>query len=249
MQVEAFAIRMRQRGPMEAADLGVRLCQSAARSVFVCYLAVALPVIAFSLASFEIAPWIATVALWWMKPWLDRAILFVLSRAAFGQTTALRDLWASQRQVLWGQLLRTLTTRRLSPWRSFTQPVYQLEGLTGSRLRKRVAQIRTGRSGSALLITGAYNLAEIAVIGSLLSLVFWFAPAGSAPELSEFFQPGAGDAVQFAFALAYAIAVVLIEPFYVASGFAMYLSRRVDLEAWDIEQEFRRADFARPVHD
>lgn len=249
MQVEAFAIRLRQRSPMEAADLGVRLCQSAARSVFVSYLTVALPVIAFSLASFEIAPWIATFALWWMKPWLDRTILFVLSRAAFGQTTTLRDLWNSQRQVLWGQLLRTLTTRRLSPWRSFTQPVYQLEGLTGSRLRKRVVQIRTGKSGSALLMTGAYNLAEIAVMGSLLSLAFWFAPAGMAPELSDFFQSGSGGVIQFAFALAYAIAVAVIEPFYVASGFAMYLSRRVDLEAWDIEQEFRRADFARPIHE
>ena len=35
-----------------------------------------------------------------------------------------------------------------------------------------------------------------------------------------------------------------MEPFYVAAGFAMYLNRRVELEAWDIEQEFRRA-FAR----
>jgi hypothetical protein len=35
--------------------------------------------------------------------------------------------------------------------------------------------------------------------------------------------------------------VVVLEPFYVAAGFAMYLNRRVQLEAWDIEQEFRRA--------
>jgi len=27
----------------------------------------------------------------------------------------------------------------------------------------------------------------------------------------------------------------------VAAGFAMYLNRRVELEAWDIEQELRRA--------
>lgn len=234
---------------MEAADLGVRLCQHSARSVFICYLAVAIPVIAFALASFEIARWLPTVALWWMKPWLDRTILFVLSRAAFGQTTTLSDLWNAQREVLWGQLLRTLTTRRLSPWRSFTQPVYQLEGLTGSRLRKRVVQIRSGKSGNALLVTGAYNLAELAVMGSLLSLVFWFAPAGYAPELADFFRDSADGITQFAMALTYAIAIAIIEPFYVASGFAMYLSRRVDLEAWDIEQEFRRRDFARSVNE
>ena len=41
--------------------------------------------------------------------------------------------------------------------------------------------------------------------------------------------------------IAYAIAVLFLEPFYVAAGFAMYLNRRAELEAWDIEQEFRRA--------
>ena len=41
--------------------------------------------------------------------------------------------------------------------------------------------------------------------------------------------------------LAYAGIVLLLEPFYVAAGFAMYLNRRVELEAWDIEQEFRLA--------
>ena len=46
--------------------------------------------------------------------------------------------------------------------------------------------------------------------------------------------------------VAYAIAVLFLEPFYVAAGFAMYLNRRAELEAWDIEQEFRRA-FARMI--
>jgi hypothetical protein len=44
--------------------------------------------------------------------------------------------------------------------------------------------------------------------------------------------------------IAYAVAVAFLEPFYVAAGFGLYLNRRVELEAWDIEQEFRRA-FAR----
>ena len=60
---------------------------------------------------------------------MDQTILFVLSRAAFGQPTALGDLWNAQRRVWWSQLPLSLTLRRLSPWRSFTQPVYQLEGL------------------------------------------------------------------------------------------------------------------------
>ena len=39
----------------------------------------------------------------------------------------------------------------------------------------------------------------------------------------------------------YALIVLFLEPFYVAAGFGMYLNRRAELEAWDLEQEFRRA--------
>src|SRR5438067_13147661 len=117
---------MRPRSPMEAGDLGVRLCQSAARPVYLCYWAVGLPVAALALATLELANWLPGLVIWWSKPWLDQAILFVLSRAAFGQPTTLRDLWKAQRPVLWSQLPLSLTMRRLSPWRSFTQPVHQL---------------------------------------------------------------------------------------------------------------------------
>jgi hypothetical protein len=244
VQVESFAIRLRQRSPLEAADLGVRLCQSAAPSVFKCYLITALPIMVFALASFEIAMWIPTIALWWAKPWLDRTILFVLARAAFGQTTTMRDVWHAQRQAWWSQLLRTLTTRRLSPWRSFTQPVYQLEGLAGGKLRKRISQIRSGKAGPALLMTGAFSMAEFAVMAALLSLAVWFAPKGFEPDFMQLIRGESAAEVQFAIALAYTVAVAIVEPFYVAAGFAMYLNRRVDLEAWDIEQEFRRAGFA-----
>jgi hypothetical protein len=226
---------------MEAADLGVRLCQSVARSVYVCYLAVALPIIAIALASFEIATWIPAVALWWLKPWFDRTILFVLARAAFGQTTTLRDLWQSQRRVWWSQLMGTLTLRRLSPWRSFTQPVYQLEGLALGARGKRVRQIRVGKTGAAMLMTSAYSFVEMALVVALLSLAFWFAPTGFEPELSQLFTGEGERQAELAIAVAYSIVIAILEPFYVASGFAMYLNRRVELEAWDIEQEFRRA--------
>ena len=226
---------------MEAADLGVRLCQSVARSVYACYGAVVVPVAVFALATFEIAPWLPGLVIWMAKPWLDRTVLYVLSRAAFGQTTAVGDVWQAQRHVWWGQLLRTWTTRRLSPWRSFTQPVYQLEGQSGGKLRKRVAQIRVGHSGAAFLVTSAFSLVEVALMVSVLALTLWFAPKGMAPDLQQIFIAEDGTTFDFVAQATYALVVCFLEPFYVAAGFAMYLNRRVELEAWDIEQEFRRA--------
>jgi hypothetical protein len=146
-----------------------------------------------------------------------------------------------QGQVLWGQLLLTLTLRRLSPWRSFTQPVYQLEGLRGWELRKRVRQIRSGKTRAATAVTSVFGLAESILTMSVLVLLIWLAPGGYEPNVLEALSADKPGFVTFAVAAAYAAAVSFIEPFYVAAGFALYLNRRVELEAWDIEQEFRRA--------
>jgi hypothetical protein len=241
MRVDALAVRLRPRTALEAADLGVRLCQHAARSVYACHLAVGVPVAALALASHEIFAWLPSLVLWWFKPWLDRTSLFVLSRAAFGVSTTPGDVWRAQRDVWWSRLPATLTIRRLSPWRSATQPVYQLEGLPFRAARRRAQQIRRRTAGPALLMTAAFSLAESALTLSLVSLVFWFAPRGLAPDLLAMLAGEGSPLVPVALAVAYSVAVLFLEPFYVGAGFAMYLNRRAELEAWDIEQEFRRA--------
>jgi hypothetical protein len=244
VRVDAFAIKLRRRGNMEAADLGVRLCQSVARQVYACYLAAALPVAAVALACFEFATWMPILLIWWLKPWLDRTILFVLSRAVFAHRTTVGDLWRAQRHVWWSQLLSTITIRRLSPWRSFTQPVWQLEGLSLGELGRRLRQIRTGKAGAGFLITQAFSLIELALQLSVVSLVFWFAPSGMEPDLARIFTNEGARSMELAGAIGYSLVVLALEPFYVAAGFGLYLNRRVELEAWDIEQELRRA-FAR----
>jgi hypothetical protein len=241
VQVDALAIRLRPRSPFEAADLGVRLCQSAATSVYRCHLMVALPVAAVALASYEIAGWLPYLIMWWSKPWIDRTSLFVLSRAAFGQTTRPADVWRAQRDVWWKQLLFTFTERRLSPWRTLTQPVYQLEGASPLKAQARVAQIRRKTRGSALLVTFAYTLAGTALTLTLFLLVVWMAPFEESFNPMDALTNDLSAGMEIAAAGAYVAVAIFLEPFFVAAGFAMYLNRRAALEAWDIEQEFRRA--------
>ena len=241
MQLDALAVRLRPRLPLEAADLGVRLCQHAARSVFPCYFLAGIPLMILALASYQIAEWLPSVVMWWAKPWLDRTILFVLSRAAFGTPTTPGDVWREQRDIWWRQFFFSWTVRRLSPWRALTEPVYRLEGFSILKARGRIRQIRSRVIGSALMMTTVFGLAEVALSLAVFSLIFWFAPAGRTPSLEEFLLGEAPAFVKIASHIAYAITLLFLEPFYVAAGFGMYLNRRADLEAWDIEQEFRRA--------
>ena len=90
-----------------------------------------------------------------------------------------------------------------------------------------------------MLAFGAFVHVEAAVTLAIFSLLFWFAPPEAGESLFNWLTTDE-DSVWIG-ATSYALAVFIVEPFYVASGFAMYLNRRVELEAWDIEQDFRRA--------
>jgi hypothetical protein len=240
MQVDAMNVVWRTRSTWEGGDLGVRLLQSSLGPTFRCYLTVAVPLFALFAATVQIASWLPVLLIWLSKPWLDRTILFALSRSLFGTTTTSLDVWRSQRTVWWSRLLHTLTLRRLSASRAFTQPIIQLEGLTGAALRARINQVATRHRSAARFMTQAFAAAEFALCASLYGLQFWLAPHHTTSDWSEL-RALAGPAQSGLAILYYAIAVSFLEPFYVAAGFGMYLNRRVELEAWDIEQEFRRA--------
>ena len=243
MKVDAIHLDLRPRGMFEAADLGVRLVCAHLRSVW----ASCAPVYAFVLlVAATLLPfglgW-TVLAVIWLKPWLDRSILFVLARAVFGEETRFTDVWAARGAVAGRGLLGALTIRRLSPWRSYVQPVLQLEGQRGKARRERVARLLGPHRGAAMAMQTAFAMIETSLVLGLLALLPWLTPAeDQRPWLALLFEGGSwitGVALT-----CFATAIAIVEPFFVGAGFAMYLNRRVELEAWDIEQEFRLA-FAR----
>lgn len=246
MRVEGLAVALRPRSQSEACDLGVALVRAHAGSIWRCYTPLLLVVAVLALCTVDLYGWLPVLIVFWLKPWLDRALLFVMSRAVFGEATRWADLWRARRHVLGGQLLRTLLWRRLSPWRAYTQPIEQLEAQRGGARRKRARLLLNDNRGAAAALQTAFVHAEAVLCYGLVALLWWFTPENrNAGVWDWFFHPEAHAAGQLGMslvlALAYISVVLFLEPFYVAAGFAMYLNRRVALEAWDIEQEFRRA--------
>jgi hypothetical protein len=245
MKVDAIRLDLRPRGMFEAADLGVRIVSAHRRSVWTSCAPVYVLVLAICALLLPLGAGWAALALIWLKPWFDRSVLFVLARAAFGDETRFADVWAHRRAVWWQGLVDALTIRRLSPWRSYVQPVLQLEGQRGKARRRRVALVLGSHRGAALAMQNAFAWVEAVVTLGAFSLASWLVPGdGPRTSLVELLSEG-GHPWSLAFLIAcFAATVLVVEPFFVGAGFAMYLNRRVELEAWDIEQEFRLA-FAR----
>lgn len=240
MNVDAIALALRPRPMLEASDLGVRLVQRHARDVWGVWWPVLAAVVALAFVPAVFGSAWPALVIFVAKPWLDRTILYVLARAAFGQRTRFADVLADWRTVWTRQLWRSLTIDRLTFWRAFTLPVVLLEGQRGAARGARIHQLaRQQRGAASLAFFALYHVEAVLTLG-LVSLLFWFAPPDSAQDLLQWLANDEGNGPLFG-ALAYAVAVLVVEPFYVGTGFAMYLNRRVELEAWDIEQEFRRA--------
>lgn len=240
MRAEQLRLTLRPRATAEAADLGVRMAQAAGRSLGRAYLPLALLLVLACGATFELRPWLPAFLLWWAKPWLDRTLLEIYARQAFGQQTGFAEAWEARRAAPWGAIVRSLTIARLSLCRAYTAPVAQLERQSGAARRKRVRVLLQGHANMAILVQGAFSWCEAFVCLALLSLVAWLTPGLSDPSTLLAFLDDSplGDAFLYA---VYAVAVLFVEPFFVAAGFAMYLNRRVELEAWDVEQELREA--------
>ena len=243
MKVDAIRLDLRPRGMFEAADLGVRLVTAHLRSVWTSCAPVYAFVVLVAVAMLSFGSGWAVLTVIWLKPWLDRSILFVLARAVFGEETRFADVWAARRAVAWKGLLGALTIRRLSPWRSYVQPVLQLEGQRGKARRERVARILGPHRGAALAMQIAFATIESALMFGLAALIPWLMPADEQRPWLALLLEGGSWVTGVALAC-FIVAVAIVEPFFVGAGFAMYLNRRVELEAWDIEQEFRHA-FAR----
>jgi hypothetical protein len=241
MKLESISLELRPRDAYEATDLGARLLQRHAARVYRPWAVFMVPIMLVCISTITIAPWLGALAIWWLKPLYDRLVLFVLSRAVFGQQVTVADVARHWREWAGRSLFAALTWRRIDFARAFVLPLDLLERLKGKprRLRNKVLQ-KNARS-AAVLTQVAYIHIESIFYLSMLMLVYLFMPNNVAVDLSPWFfgegVPLWWSAVTCGF---YIVALSLAEPAYVASGFVLYLNRRVELEAWDIELALRR---------
>lgn len=241
MRLEDIAAEVRPRHPWEAVDLGFAMVRTWWRTVFASWLLCVGPVILLLHVALYQHLWLAGLLTWWLKPVYDRVVLHVLSRALFGDIPRIRDTLHALPQLLRSGLLGALTVYRLDPARAFNLPVWQLEGARRRERRRRSGVLQRYTRGTAMGLTFACANMELAAFLGLAGLLLLMMP-----EHANF---GWGDLLRaqhdfrWTEALAklmYVVALSIIEPFYVAGGFALYLNRRTRLEGWDIELAFRR---------
>ncbi|MBW3550870.1 MAG: DUF4129 domain-containing protein [Proteobacteria bacterium] len=245
MNIESLTIVLRPRSAWEAVELGSALVRRHAGAIWKPWLLLSLPVLLLlnALAFALDAIWLAGLLMWWLKPVFERIPLYVLSRGVFGDVPAARQTLHAQLHWGAGWLLPYLSWRRLGPARSLYLPVDLLEGGVGVAARQRRGALGGPAYGVAALVTLVGLNFELALLLGAVALGLMFVPTEWLPESARLLGSLLLDQpawVQLTLnALAWAASSV-IGPFYVGAGFGLYLNRRTELEAWDIELVLRR---------
>lgn len=246
MKVDKIVAVIRPRNHYEALDLGIALTRQAGWALWKPWFVVTLPAFALCnlLGWYLGIQWLAALLMWWLKLLFDRIPLYVLSRYLFGETPALRETLRALPGLWLSALPGALLWDRIDFARSFDLPVAQLEGMRWmARIRRQRVLQSTARSAAVALTFICLGL-EVTLVLGVWALVLMFVPF---EYLSEAWKATWATLVtdvtptsQFIInAVAY-LAMSCIEPLYVGAGFGLYLNRRTELEAWDIELAFRR---------
>lgn len=181
---------------------------------------------------------------WLLKPYYELPMLAYLSQKLFDEKFALEDT----KSVLAGMnptknALNMVLRHRFSLKRCSVMAVRLLEGQTGKALHKRVQLLSRKNSNAHSMHTWVFYHIELILYFGWMYL--WFELFSSymiSDESVGFLDTLAAMPLSMVIlTLLTTLAVVgFVAPFFVASGFVIYLCQRSLLEAWDVELIFRK---------
>lgn len=248
MQLEKLAISLRPRHPNEAIDLGIRMAMHWFKPLYGAWFCLALPtaLLLFALGRWlDMSYWAISFMIWWIKPAWDRMAVFVMARVVFGEAPTLYQCVKAIPTLLFKtKLIRALTWARFTPYRSLTLPIDVLEGVKGPVARARRRAVSSYIGFNAMVLTFAGVIIETLFPICVMALLVMLSVDGStlAPDVSLNIWDYLTNDFSLMDLCIYSLGMLLWEPVYVTAGFALYLKRRSDIEAWDLELRFRNIE-------
>lgn len=248
MRLENLQVDLQPRAPRQALDLGTWVLSGHASRVWAAWLFTWLPITAVALAMclLPYGAWVAGFFLWWIRPLPERVVIAVLAHGTFGQTLSVREALRTVRSHGLAGMTRFLTwARPLGAGRCLLQPVWQLEGADAELAGRRSNHLGSdGAARSAFLWGIACAHFEFVLSLGFVAFIGLFLPSEDIINpfaIFELVKDGEQSRMISLVTIgAYALAMAVVAPFYTAGGFSLYLTRRAQLEAWDIELVLRR---------
>lgn len=239
MNLDKLTVEIRPRQAWQAVDLGILMARRWWWPLTKAWLLVSGPVWLLLCLLPPHLIFLQSLIVWWLKPLFERPLLHILSQAVFDAQPGTMETFKAFPRLAGIQIFNSLLWRRLSATRSMDLPVIQLEGLKGSKRTDRLRVLHREDSGPAPWITIFGMHMELFIVLAIYILVLMFWPQVLETNWNEYFIGQKSHWFNLLQNFFFFGAMTLVAPFYVASGFALYLNRRIRLEAWDLEIAFK----------
>jgi hypothetical protein len=237
MNIEKMTVNLRVRSSSQALDLGAQMLRNWAFQIYMPFALILLVTYVLLVPLFYQAPWAVFLIIWFFKPVWDHIPLYVLSRRFFGEETTVPKTLSNWLPFLRPGLVLSLFWYRLNPFRAMILPVIALEGQTGKQRKRRLKiTLHSLHTHLLLLIIACLALETFILFLSLLAAPDYLFMRGILTQFSNEYEL----VFQHFFVFCWLVAFMISEPFYIACGFSLYINRRTNLEAWDLELLFRR---------
>jgi hypothetical protein len=235
MNLDKLQVNACIRSGWQAVDLGFLMARAWWRRLYLASLLPLLPLTLVLLLVFSQSPLWVLLFIWWLKPFWERLPLFIASRMLFDEKPG---IWAKMKTLPLNDILPWLLWRRFSVQRAFNNPVTVLEDLKSTARRQRLRVLHGKYSDVALGNQFVCFCCELLLAFGIVLMFDFFTP----DTLGVSYYNTFGDLTltgEWVYTLSGIAAITLVMPFHTMAGFALYLNRRIELEAWDIEISFR----------
>lgn len=169
---------------------------------------------------------------WWLKPRFEKPLMVYLSQRLFDDRYQIHQV-AKTLATLPNSLRVPSRFRR----RMVGMPVCYLEGLSGKSATARIKMLSRRQEDAIFVHQVMFFMAEMVLLMASMTTLRWLFSASSHFGVVGSFNDTLAVVLQF---VLYVLIVSVLAPFFVASGFMMYLCKRSLLEGWDIELIFRQ---------
>jgi len=227
-------------------DAGFTLARAHYIKLVILWLGFSLPIFLLcALIQYQLGWALILFVWWWFKPLYELPVIFYLSKALFSEPLSLRAAWKLALAQVGKLFLTYLTIARLSSGRSMTAGVVFLEQLPYNKRALRIQALKMLPTRHFALMFACVNI-EIVFVYGIMTIVgaLFFSETLSDMGLDTLLSMASESTPYSPWMLASSftsiIAAALVAPFFVSGGFLIYINRRMQVEAWDIEHRFRR---------
>lgn len=252
MKLESLTVNVRPMGVYHAMDLGLAMARTWYGQLW--YLSFTLVgwLLAFcalvsawfcvQMDNLVLLPFFMFCAVWLCRTYAEMYLVALLGQKVFDDHANIYSV-----QSMFGATIKKnylpMLWRYFSQRRNLMMAVRILEGQTGEHAKHRLSALTRGINGSVFALTLIFGWLEFILFVAGLDFFDTLMSLPYGDEISLLTPLFAGEAPLWLILLIiawYVVVVLLVLPFFVGANFAVYLCRRSQLEAWDVELSFRK---------